>query len=160
VKSLGGLSDQQVGWALAIPYACATLAMVLWGRHSDRAGERKWHLALPGVVGTIGFVWGAFAGNYYLAIAGFTLGAIGIYASLPVFWSLPTALLGGTAAAGGIALINSIGNLAGGGFGPYVIGKLKDRTQDFTAGVLVIAASLALAAVLGYVVGRRVPKPS
>jgi MFS transporter, ACS family, tartrate transporter len=159
VKSLSHLTDQQVGLVLVIPYACATLAMVLWGRHSDRTGERKWHLAIPGVVGTIGFVCGGFADNFYLAIAGFTLGAIGIYASLPLFWSLPTALLGGTAAAGGIALINSIGNLSGGGFGPYVIGKLKEQTQGFTAGLLVIAASLAIAAVLGYVIGRRAPRP-
>ena len=159
VKALGSLSDPQVGWVLAGSYACATLAMVFWGRHSDRTSERKWHLTLPGILGAIGFVCGGLADNYYLAIAGLTLGAIGIYASLPLFWSLATALLGGTAAAGGIALINSIGNLSGGGFAPYVIGKLKDRTQGFTAGLLVIAAGLAVAAVLGYIVGRRAPKP-
>ena len=86
-----------------------------------------------------------------------TLGAIGIYASLPLFWSLPTAILGGSAAAGGIALINSIGNLSG-YLGPFLIGKLKDLTQGFTAGLLVIAASLALAAILGFIVGRLAPK--
>ncbi len=139
VKSLGNLSNQQVGLVLMIPYACATLAMVLWGRHSDRTGERKWHLALPGVVGMIGFLYGGFTGNFYVAVIGFTLGAIGIYASLPLFWSLPTAILGGSAAAGGIALINSIGNLSG-YLGPFVIGKLKDLTQSFAAGLLVIAA--------------------
>ncbi len=159
VKSLGNLSNQQVGLVLVIPYAFATLAMVLWGRHSDRTGERKWHLALPAVVGTIGFLCGSYADNIYLAVAGFTLGAIGIYASLPLFWSLPTAMLGGTAAAGGIALINSIGNLSG-YFGPSIIGRLKELTKDYTAGLLVIAASLALAAVLGYVVGKRAPKPA
>jgi ACS family tartrate transporter-like MFS transporter len=158
IKSLGNLGNQQVGLVLVIPYAFATLAMVLWGRHSDRTGERKWHLALPAVVGTIGFLYGSHADNIYFAVAGFTLGAIGIYASLPLFWSLPTAMLGGTAAAGGIALINSIGNLSG-YFGPSIIGKLKDVTKDYTAGLLVIAASLALAAVLGYIVGRRAPKP-
>ena len=157
VKSLGNLGNQDVGFVLMIPYGCATLAMVLWGRHSDRTGERKWHLALPGVVGMIGFLCGGFAGNFYIAVLGFTIGAIGIYASLPLFWSLPTAILGGSAAAGGIALINSIGNLSG-YLGPFVIGKLKEHTQGFTAGLLVIAGSLALAAILGYVVGRRAPK--
>jgi MFS transporter, ACS family, tartrate transporter len=157
VKSLGNLSNQEVGLVLVIPYACATLAMVLWGRHSDRTGERKWHLALPGVVGMIGFLYGSFSGSFYGAVLGFTIGAIGIYASLPLFWSLPTAILGGSAAAGGIALINSIGNLSG-YFGPFIIGKLKDLTQGFTAGLLVIAASLGLAAILGYVVGRRAPR--
>jgi MFS transporter, ACS family, tartrate transporter len=156
VKTLSNLSNQEVGLVLVIPYACATLAMVLWGRHSDRTGERKWHLALPGVLATIGFLYGGFTGNFYGAIAGFTLGAIGVYASLPLFWSLPTAILGGSAAAGGIALINSIGNLSG-YLGPFIIGKLKDITQSFTAGLLVIAASMALAAILGYVVGRLAP---
>jgi len=157
VKSLGNLSNQQVGLVLMIPYACATLAMVLWGRHSDRTGERKWHLTLPGIVGMIGFLYGGFTGSFYVAVIGFTLGAIGIYASLPLFWSLPTAILGGSAAAGGIALINSIGNLSG-YLGPFLIGKLKDLTQGFTAGLLVIAASLGLAAILGYIVGRLAPK--
>jgi ACS family tartrate transporter-like MFS transporter len=159
VKSLGNLGNQEVGLVLMIPYACATLAMILWGRHSDRTGERKWHLALPGVVGTIGFLYGGFTGNFYVAVFGFTLGAIGIYASLPLFWALPTAILGGSAAAGGIALINSIGNLSG-YLGPFVIGKLKDLTQGFTAGLLVIAGSMALAAILGYVVGRLAPTSS
>ncbi len=154
IKSLGNLTNQEVGLVLIIPYLCATIAMVLWGRHSDRTGERTWHLALPSLLGAIGFVYGSFAGNFYLAVAGFSLGAIGIYASLPLFWSLPTAILGGTAAAGGIALINSIGNLSG-YFGPSIIGKLKDVTQGYTAGLLVIAASLAVASVLGYIVGRK-----
>ena len=158
VKSLGNLSNQQVGLVVVIPYACATLAMVLWGRHSDRTRERKWHFALPAVLGTIGFLCGSYADNIYLAMAGFTLGAIGIYASLPLFWSVATAFLGGAAAAGGIALINSIGNLSG-ALGPFVMGLLKDMTKGYTAGLLVIAASLALAAVLGYVVGKRAPKP-
>jgi ACS family tartrate transporter-like MFS transporter len=159
MKSLGQLTNQQVGLVLVIPYACATLAMVLWGRHSDRTGERKWHLALPGVVGMIGFLYGGFTGNFYAAVVGFTLGAIGIYASLPLFWSLPTAILGGSAAAGGIALINSIGNLSG-YLGPFLIGKLKDLTHNFAAGLILIAASLGLAAILGYIVGRLAPKPN
>jgi ACS family tartrate transporter-like MFS transporter len=158
VKSLGNVTDQQVGLLLVIPYAFATLAMVLWGRHSDRTGERKWHLALPPLVATIGFLVGGYADNLYLALFGFTLGAIGIYASLPLFWSLSTAILGGTAAAGGIALINSIGNLSG-FTGPYMMGLLKASTKGYTAGLMVIAASLALAGVMGYIIGRRSPKP-
>ena len=154
IKSLGDLSNQQVGLVLVIPYVCATVAMVLWGRHSDRTGERTWHLALPAVLGAAGFLYGSFADNVYTAIAGFSVGAVGIYASLPLFWSLPTAFLGGTAAAGGIALINSIGNLSG-YLGPSIIGKLKDVTQGYTAGLLVIAGSLAFAGFMGYVVGRK-----
>ncbi|MEP7245502.1 MAG: MFS transporter [Gammaproteobacteria bacterium] len=154
VKSLGSFSNQQVGWLLVIPYAGATIAMVLWGRHSDRTGERTWHLALPAFVGAAGFLCGGFADNVYLSIAAFTVGAMGIYSSLPLFWTLPTTLLGGSAAAGGIALINSIGNLSG-YFAPAVIGWLKDTTQGYAAGLLVIAASMGLASVLGFRAGRR-----
>jgi ACS family tartrate transporter-like MFS transporter len=154
IKASGDLTNQQVGWVLIIPYAFATLAMVLWGRHSDRTGERTWHLAIPAAVGAVGFLIGSFSDNIYLAVAGYTLGAMGIYGCLPLFWSLPTAFLGGTAAAGGIALINSIGNLSG-YFGPSIIGKLKDLTQGYTAGMLVVAGSLAAASILGYLIGRR-----
>jgi ACS family tartrate transporter-like MFS transporter len=157
IKSFGTLSNQQVGIALVIPYAFATVGMVLWGRHSDRTGERTWHLVIPGIIATVGFLYGSFADNVYLAIAGFTLGAVGIYASLPLFWTLPTAILTGSAAAGGIALINSIGNLSGFA-GPYVIGGLKDATKGYTEGQLVNAASMALAALLGYILSRPLSK--
>jgi ACS family tartrate transporter-like MFS transporter len=154
IKSLSGFQNRGVGLVLMIPYICATVAMVLWGRHSDRTGERTWHLALPALVGAAGFLIGSYADNFYLAVAAFSVGAMGIYSSLPLFWTLPTSILGGTAAAGGIALINSIGNLSG-YFGPSIIGALKDSTQGYTAGLLVIAASLAAASVLGYVASRR-----
>lgn len=156
-KSFGGLSNQQVGLALVIPYACATLAMCLWARHSDRTRERTWHLVIPAVLGTAGFLYGGFATTVSQAIAGFTVGAIGIYASLPLFWTLPMTVLTGSAAAGGIALINSIGNLSG-FFGPSLIGWLKDTTHGYTAGLLVIAGSMAFAGIVGYFVSRPVSK--
>lgn len=159
IKSLGGLTNSEVGRVLVIPYAGATLAMYLWARHSDRTGERMWHLALPAFAGTVGFLYGGFADNVYLSVVAFTLGAVGIYATLPVFWSLPTALLGGSAAAGGIALINSIGNLSG-YIGPSLIGWLRDRTNGYAPGLLVIAASMLLAGVLGFIVSRRRPVPA
>jgi ACS family tartrate transporter-like MFS transporter len=154
VKSFGSLSNQQVGLVLIIPYLCATVAMCLWARHSDRVGERTWHLVIPALVATAGFLYGSYAENVYLAILAFTFGAMGIYSQLPLFWTLPTALLTGSAAAGGIALINSIGNLSG-WLAPTVIGWLKDTTQSFAAGLWVIAGSMALAGVLGY----RLSKP-
>jgi MFS transporter, ACS family, tartrate transporter len=157
IKSFGTLDNQQVGLALIIPYAFATVAMYLWGRHSDRKGERTWHLVIPLVLATIGFLYGSFADNVYVAIIGFTLGAVGLYSSLPLFWTLPTALLTGSAAAGGIALINSVGNLSG-YFGPSVMGWLKDRTQGYTAGLILIAASMAFAAILGYLFSRPLSK--
>jgi ACS family tartrate transporter-like MFS transporter len=154
IKSLGNLENTQVGWFTAIPYACATVAMCLWGRHSDRSGVRMWHFALPALLGAAGFIYGSFTNNLYLAIAAFTAGAIGIYSSLPVFWTLSTAVLTGSAAAGGIALINSIGNLSGWG-GPYVIGRLKESTGGYSLALMLIAASLAFAGLFGAYAGRR-----
>jgi ACS family tartrate transporter-like MFS transporter len=158
VKSFGTLNNQEVGLALIVPYAFATAAMVWWGRRSDRKGERVWHLVIPCALATAGFLYGGFADNVYLAILGFTLGAIGIYSSLPLFWTLLTTLLSGSAAAAGIALINSIGNLSGGGLGPSLIGWLKDHTQGYTVGLLVIAGSMGFAAGYGYFVSRPMSK--
>jgi cyanate permease len=128
--------------------------MILWGRHSDRTHERRWHLALPGVFGMLGFLCGGFATNVYVSIAAFSVGAIGIYSSLPLFWTVLTGHVSGPAAAAGIALINSVGNLSG-YFGPYLIGWLKDSTKGYTAGLLLIAASLAASAALGFALSRR-----
>jgi ACS family tartrate transporter-like MFS transporter len=109
---------------------------------------------LPIFVGAVGLLYGGFASSLPLAIAAFTVGAMGFYASLPVFWTVPTAVLTGSAAAGGIALINSIGNLSG-FLGPVVVGRLKDSTGGYAAGLYFIAASLALAGVMAILVGRR-----
>ena len=128
--------------------------MVLWGRHSDRTGERRWHLAIPPAVGTAGFLLGGFADNVYVSIIAFSFGAVGIYSTLPLFWTVLTGILSGAAAAAGIALINSIGNLAG-YFGPYLIGWLKDHTRGYAAGLLLIAAALGFSTVLGFVLSRR-----
>lgn len=157
IKSFGGLTNQQVGWLLVIPYACATVAMCLWGRHSDRSGERVWHLALPALLAGAGFLYGSFSGNLYASIAAFTFGAMGIYATLPVFWTLPTALLSGTAAAGGIAVINSFGNLSG-YLGPVAIGWLKESTQGYAAGLSVIGLAMVFASVFGLYAAHRCSK--
>jgi len=152
LKALGGFTLTQTGFATVVPYACAALALVLWGRHSDASGERIRHLALPALAGAVAFAIGAAAGGGTLAIACFTLGAVGIYAGLPVFWTLPASRLAGTAAAGGIALINSIGTLAG-FVGPVLIGSLEQTTGGYRAGLFAVAASLAAAGMLGLVAG-------
>jgi MFS transporter, ACS family, tartrate transporter len=155
INSAGAFtSNAPVAWILAFIYTCGALAMCLWGRHSDRTGERHWHLALPIFVGAAGLLYGGFATSLPLAVAAFTIGAMGFYASLPVFWTVPTAVLTGSAAAGGIALINSIGNLSG-FLGPVLVGRLKESTGGYAAGLYVIAASLALAGAVAILVGRR-----
>ncbi len=147
IQGLGDLSNFHVGLIAIIPFALAAVAMVVWGQVSDRARERKTFLAIPAFLGAAGFLVSAFAGDPVVTVAAFTIGAIGIYASLPVFWTLPTAMLSGTAAAGGIALINAVGNL-GGYLGPFAIGSLLERTGSYASGLVVISVVLLIGGVL------------
>jgi MFS transporter, ACS family, tartrate transporter len=139
-----GLSNAATGWVTAIPYAIGAAFMVWYGYHSDATGERKGHTAVGLLIAAAGIAASTLTGNPALTIVAFTIGACGVFGTLPVFWTLPTAVLSGTAAAAGIAVINSIGNLAG-FVGPYAMGWIKDATGSFTGGLLLIAA-LAIAA--------------
>ncbi len=121
-----GLSIAQTGWVVAIPYVAGALVMIPWTKHSDATRERSWHVALPAFLGGIGLIVGSYLSSPLLAMIALTLGSVGTFAALPTFWTLPTALLTGTAAAGGIALINAIGNV-GGFVGPYLVGWIKDN---------------------------------
>ena len=114
VKSLGSLTNLQVGLVIMVPCALAGAAMVLWGLHSDRTGERRWHVALPALVAAVVLAGAAaLEGSATASLVAIGLGFVAICAAVPAFWTLPAAILTGTAAAGGIALINSIGNIGG-----------------------------------------------
>ncbi|MDB5364280.1 MAG: major facilitator superfamily 1 [Rhodospirillales bacterium] len=156
VKSFGGLENREIGLVAAIPYLAASLCMVWWSRHSDATKERRWHVALPALVGACGLIAASMAPTATLSLAAMTISAIGIYAALPVFWALPTAELSGPAAAGGIALINSIGNLSG-YVGPVIFGRLRDATGSYTAGLGSLAACMIAAAILVAVLARGAP---
>ncbi len=147
VKASGDFSNFQVGIITAIPYAVAAVGMVLVGRSSDRTGERHLHLALPALVGAVGFLATTRAGTPVLLVAALSLAAFGVLGWLGPFWALPTAFLREQAAAGGIALINSMG-AAGGFVGPYLIGSIKERTGEFAPGLLLLAGSLVAAVVI------------
>ncbi|HTO59121.1 MAG TPA: MFS transporter [Pseudomonadales bacterium] len=155
IQSLGALDRVEAALVSAIPYVCAAIAMVFVGAHSDRTGERRMHIALGALVGALGMVATAYLREPVLGVAALSVAAIGIWSAVPVFWSLPTTFLSGTAAAGAIALINSFGNL-GGFVGPYVIGRVHDATDSYAAGLLVIAGSLLGAVVLALSL-RRTP---
>jgi ACS family tartrate transporter-like MFS transporter len=147
IKGLGNLSNFEVGLATALPYATAALTMFLWGRHSDRTGERTWHIALPAFVGAVGLALSAYwGGTPVLALAALCLSAMGCYAALPVFWTLPTSMLAGGAAAAGIALVNSIGN-TGGFLGPTLVGYVTDSTGSYAAALWTLAAFVAVSGV-------------
>jgi ACS family tartrate transporter-like MFS transporter len=132
----------------AIPFVAALFGMVLIGRHSDRTAERKLHVAACAITAAIGlFMAAAFHSNLYLLVVAFTICQVGQRSVMSVFWAIPPMLLGGTAAAAGIALINAIGNL-GGFFGPTMMGWLRDATGGYTGGLLVLAGALVLEAIL------------
>ena len=141
IKSFSGKSDAIVGWINAIPYMIAGVVMLLVGRHSDRTGERRWHVAIAAMSSAAGFALSAYFKNPYLALASLALAFAGIKSTLGPFWALTTAFMSGTAAAGGIALINSVGNL-GGFFGPYIVGIIKDRTHSNLVALLFLGTAL------------------
>lgn len=144
----------------AIPSVFAAGAMVLWGRHSDRTGERPMHVALAYSVSAVGLIATALMTDPVLTMATLVVAAMGGSSVGPTFWSLPTAMLSGTAAAGGIALINALGNL-GGFFGPYVFGLIKDASGgSFMFGLMVIALGpiMSAAIVLGLGHDRRLER--
>ena len=152
VKASGDFSNFEVGVITAIPYAVAAVGMVLVGRSSDRTGERHLHLALPALAGALGFLAITRTSSTVLLVAALSLTAFGVLGWLGPFWALPTAFLREQAAAGGIALINSMGAV-GGFVGPYLIGSIKEQTGDFAPGLLLLAVCLVTAA--GIVLGLR-----
>lgn len=153
IKAFGGLGNFEVGLVTAIPYAVGAVGMVLWSYHSDAQRERKWHAAISALMIAVGFIAAALLTEPVLKIAAISVAAFGIFSVLPIFWTLPTAFLSGTAAAAGIAAINSIGNL-GGYFGPQVFGILKDATASDFGGLLFLAACAVIAVVLILVLGH------
>jgi len=147
VKATGVKGNLHIGLLSAIPFICAIVAMNLFGRSADRRQERRWHLIVPALMGAIGFtVAASYTQNTIVSLAFLSLAAAGVLTCAPLFWSLPTAFLSGTAAAAGIAAINSVGNLAGFA-SPYLIGYLKDLTGSTQIGMYVLAGALVLGAI-------------
>jgi MFS transporter, ACS family, tartrate transporter len=151
IKSLGTLSNLQVTLVSAIPWVCAAVAAILWGRHSDRRNERYVNLAIPLIIGAAGFAASAYVGSPLLGIICLSIATMGIIAGYTVFWVVPGTFLTGVAAAGGIALVNSMGNL-GGFIAPSVIGWLKQETGSFSDALLVLAGGMAVAGVIALII--------
>ena len=153
-----GVSSMTTGLLNAIPPIVSVVAMIFWSRHSDRTGERTWHVVLACVAAAIGLVVAAMANSVVGLIAALTLVNIGISCAKPPLWTMPTMFLSGAAAATGIATINSIGNL-GGFAGPAMIGWVKDQTGSFTGGLYFVAGLLMLSAVLTLLLARTQKSP-
>ena len=155
IKASGISSPTTIGWLVAIPYSAAVVCMILTSRHSDRTGERRWHIAVPALVGAAALVVSTFVPQTPLwAIVTLTIATMGILTGLAQFWVLPPAFLGGAAAAAGIALINSVGNLAG-FVSPFAVGWIKDTTGSTNNGLYVIAASLVVGGAIVLAVAQR-----
>jgi ACS family tartrate transporter-like MFS transporter len=152
IKALG-FSNLETGFLVALPYFVSMVAMVLLGLSSDRCGDRVWHVAGAAFAGALGLAGVVLAQNPVLVIASFCLAASGIYGALAVFWTLPTAILRGMAAAGGLALLNSFSNL-GGFFGPTLMGWLKQTTGTYTLGMMLLAGMLTFAGIVTLAIGR------
>jgi D-galactonate transporter len=142
-----GVSDFQAGLVAALPYIVGVVSIVFWGRRSDRKLERRFHLAFPLFVASAGIGISTALDDPTMKMAALSVAGFGIFGCLPVFWTFPAAFLSGAAAAGGIALINSIGNLAGFA-GPYAMGRIKDLTGSYTGGLLSLSAVGLIAMVI------------
>jgi D-galactonate transporter len=156
IKNTGVKDPLYVGLLTSIPYTLGAVAMVVWGRSSDRSGKRRLHFAIASFLGAVGIVISnLFRQDTLIAMVGLTLATMGILATFPLFWPMPTAMLAGTAAAAGIAWINSLGNLAG-FFGPSIVGWFTDLTKRSDYGLYVVAGALVLGSflVLGFVPGE------
>lgn len=148
IKNAGIQSAATVSMITTIPYACAAIAMIMVGRRSDFHRERRWHAAIPVLIGALGLVLATWAGaNPVMLTICLAIGAMGVMSGMSQFWCLPPAFLSGAAAAAGIAMINSIGNLAGFA-SPYMIGWVKDATASTDYALYAIAVALVMAAVV------------
>jgi MFS family permease len=155
IKATGVTDALNIGLLSAIPFGAAVIGMLLVARSADKRGERRWHIAVPAAVGALGLVLSVvWSTNTPLAMLGLTLATMGILTTLPLFWSLPTAFLAGTGAAAGIAMINSLGNLAG-FLSPYLVGWLKQVTASNASGMYMLAAFMVLGGLLALSVPAR-----
>lgn len=154
IKSMGFDNPLLIGWLSAIPYLLAGLFMILVGRSADLRNERRWHLVVPMLMGAIGLLIAVnFAGNPPIAILGLSIATMGALTGLPMFWPMPTALLSAATAVAGLAIINSVGQMAG-FLSPYLVGFIKDQTGSTDAALY----SLAGLIVIGSLVALRVTR--
>jgi ACS family tartrate transporter-like MFS transporter len=147
IKSLGDYSNMTVGWLTMIPYTCGGIAMVVWGRISDRMNERRWNLFIGCVFSTVGLVIAGMTMGTWWALVGMSIAAMGFYGSKGPFFAMPPLFLSGPGLAAGIAWINSIGNL-GGFFGPWYVGVMKDLTGSYAGGLYGLALLGLIAAIV------------
>lgn len=142
-----GRGADQIGLLYAIPSLAAAIGMLLFSRHSDRSGERRWHLATAAFLAAIGWTLSATLQSPWLVLFALAMAFVGMMCMMGPYWSLATSFLSGTGAAGGIALINTIAN-TGGVLSPYLIGWLKSVTGHYTAGQLMLGFTMLFGSIV------------
>ena len=153
LRSLTGLPNLLLGFLTMVPNLVAVVLMILVGAHSDRTAERRWHIALSAFCGAIALLAAGYSSAVGVSLAAFSIALAASSSMFGPFWAMATATLPETAAAGGIALINAVGNL-GSGFGPFWIGRLRDLTGSYRAGLVSVAALILLAGLLTLLLQR------
>ncbi|MNM23848.1 putative metabolite transport protein NicT [compost metagenome] len=154
IKSLGFSDALLIGWLSAIPYLLAGVFMLLVGRSADLRNERRWHLVVPMLMGAVGLLIAVnFAHNPVIAIIGLSIATMGALTGLPMFWPMPTALLSAGTAVAGLAIINSVGQMAG-FLSPYLVGFIKDQTGSTDAALYSLAALIVVGSLVALRVSR------
>ncbi|EST14502.1 major Facilitator Superfamily protein [Pseudomonas putida S610] len=161
IKNMGFDNPLLIGWLSAIPYLLAGVFMILCGRSADLRNERRWHLGVPMLMGAVGLLMAVnFAATPAIAILGLSIATMGALTGLPMFWPMPTALLSAGAAVAGLALINSVGQMAG-FLSPYLVGFIKDQTGSTDAALYALAALIVLGSLVALRATRtRLPAPA
>jgi len=156
IVKVPGFSATKIALLIAFPYVLAAVAMVFWGRRSDRKRERTRHFAGAAAMAALGYAGAALFSSELGIFLSLTVATVGVYATYGPYWSIPSSFLGGTAAAGGVALINSIGGL-GGFAGPYLMGWVRQSTGGYQAGMGIFAVVAAAAAIAMVCIGAAQP---
>jgi ACS family tartrate transporter-like MFS transporter len=155
-----GFSTLATGFVVAGPSVLGMAAMVLWGRSSDKRGERVKHVASAALLAAAALAVASLGPSNLIVLVALIFATVGIYAALPTFYSVPSMFLSGTAAAGGIALVNTFGTGLGGFLGPTVVGVLKQATGGYGAGMAALALGLVVSAtILLVMVQGKLPRP-
>ena len=148
VKSFSAdASNRTIGLLAAIPQVCTIVAMIWWGRRSDRKQERKWHLMIPMLFSAAGWLCTAYSSNPAIRMVGVCLASAGSYTAMSIFWTTPDHALSFRARAIGIAVINATGNISS-ALNPLIVGWLKDATHSFSAGLLYSAVLLVIGVII------------
>jgi ACS family tartrate transporter-like MFS transporter len=143
-----GFSNLATSFLVALPFAATMIAMFFWGRSSDATGERIWHVAIPALAAMAALITASLAASNLVIFLALTVAVISLMSLQGPFWARPQSYLGGVAAAGGIALINTLGTGAGGFVGPYVVGLLKGATGGYAVPIGVLAIAPAMTAIV------------